>query len=224
MHNSLGFPGVTTDDQGGVFLSFCAVREDLLGLGVTTAGSEGKVGIAADIYSIGSFDGGITWEAPRNIAEDIDGSIGFSWTEEDQFLYVYPWVINGEIHMTWQSDDYIDRQFDSTIPGIIEATMVSYSFNPILLGLAENVESNVKLGVYPNPANDRLYIDLDLRTDAKYQIAMTNMLGQIVLEYNVDLSAGANKVDLDVKTLSPGIYIVSVQSSQSAVSTKVIIE
>ncbi len=225
VHNSLGFPGITFDAaSGAVVVTWNAVREDLLGLGVTTPGSEGKVAISSDVYGIASFDGGMTWEAPRNIAEDLAGAIGTSWTEEDVFLYAYPWTVNGDVHITWQSDDHVDRQFDSTIPGITLSSMVSYSFPPSALGLAENVEANVDLGVYPNPAQDMLHVDLSLKTDANYSIQMTNMLGQVVLEQSADLVQGNNTVDLDVNSLTPGVYVVAVKSGQSAVTTKVIVE
>ncbi len=223
-HGPVASPAISLGDNGEVVIHFTAVREDLVGLGVLMDGNDGKKGPGSDVYAIASFDGGNTWNATRNVCDEVNGTIASSWVEEDYYLYAWPWIVGNSAHVVWQSDDYLDAQWNSTSPGVVQSYIVHYPTDVTLLGLKEDVVNNVDMGVYPNPANNLINIDLDLRTDASYEVVISNMLGQSVVTENVDLNAGGNVVTLDVNNLNAGIYLVSVRSGQNAVSTKVVIE
>lgn len=73
--------------------------------------------------------------------------------------------------------------------------------------------------IYPNPATNRLLIhkaDLD-----NYQIEVINEIGQIV---SLDVvSAGADVVELNVSTISRGVYFVRISGNQGIEMIKVLI-
>jgi len=80
------------------------------------------------------------------------------------------------------------------------------------------------MNIYPNPANDRVAINLDLKIGANYSLSVTNLLGQRVSAFDLDLEKGSSKLNLDVSKYEPGIYLITVQSNQSAITKKLVIE
>ncbi len=76
-----------------------------------------------------------------------------------------------------------------------------------------------QLHVYPNPANDRVYIEsIDGAID---QVQVYNIQGQRVLDHPGDSSG---RVQLNVSSLSPGIYVMQVSSGQTVISQKLQIQ
>jgi len=82
------------------------------------------------------------------------------------------------------------------------------------LGLEEFNNRNVS--IYPNPAKDKFYIDLQLK--ANY--TLNNMFGQELKKGF--LVSGTN--ELETKTLSTGLYLLKIESSEGNVTKKLIIE
>lgn len=79
------------------------------------------------------------------------------------------------------------------------------------------IEQNIML--FPNPATDRLTIDLgnnELETDVQ-NIAVYNMNSKLILKTN------KFKSNIDIKSLSKGTYFVKIQFSNSVVTKKLIV-
>lgn len=83
----------------------------------------------------------------------------------------------------------------------------------IFIGPAVGVDEKLKypvLSVYPNPTSGILYLDLPAgEYKGKVQLRILTMLGETVLEY--EFRNEANILKLDVSTLQPGSYIISLQ-------------
>lgn len=75
------------------------------------------------------------------------------------------------------------------------------------------------LRVYPNPANDRVYIENS--DGAIDQVQVYNIQGQRVLDHPGDASG---RVQLNLSSLSPGIYVMQVSSGQTVSSLKLQIQ
>ena len=60
--------------------------------------------------------------------------------------------------------------------------------------------------IYPNPANDKLYIN----THASYTAAVYNMTGQCLSTQNV----GELSNSLDISSLSPGTYYITLRNEK----------
>lgn len=63
----------------------------------------------------------------------------------------------------------------------------------------------VDISVFPNPANTKLFIDLDLEEAQRVELIMTNYLGQKVKTANVELVSN-EMVELDISDLLSGFY------------------
>ncbi len=85
-----------------------------------------------------------------------------------------------------------------------------------LTGITENKKELVT--IYPNPANDKLTIDC--AENKKTKIQGYNMLGKCVLQG--ELSSGTNEID--VSSLSKGVYIIKMTGTDWTVQRKLIKE
>ena len=80
------------------------------------------------------------------------------------------------------------------------------------IGLAE-VTKNA-FGIYPNPASDVIYVDLDKSFDA----TIYNYQGQIVKKLNVE------DRQINVSELRSGMYLVEIRTENDVIIRKVLIQ
>jgi hypothetical protein len=79
--------------------------------------------------------------------------------------------------------------------------------------------------IYPNPTSGYTTIDLSMIKEAQVIITVSNILGEQVMQVNEGIiPEGEQQVGLDLTQLSPGIYIVNINSDNQRSSYKVIKE
>lgn len=78
-----------------------------------------------------------------------------------------------------------------------------------------------KLKLFPNPADDLLKIKLDVPFNNidNYTLSIVDVIGKKVEELNIN-SLGLSTIDLNVKSLKQGIYMVSLSTGNSIVQTQ----
>ncbi len=75
--------------------------------------------------------------------------------------------------------------------------------------------------IYPNPANDLLYISSQEFNKIE-NVSLIDMLGKTVLQYHPD--GNENTVEFNVSDLHSGIYFVRITNGEKEIVTKVVIE
>jgi hypothetical protein len=83
------------------------------------------------------------------------------------------------------------------------------------------------LKVYPNPISKNKVLTLELTSEgvSEAQVSILNALGQEVMFGQVlELVDGLNKNQLDVQTLSAGLYLIQVKTQEGIQSKKLIVE
>jgi hypothetical protein len=80
---------------------------------------------------------------------------------------------------------------------------------------------SLTMKIYPNPANNVIHIAFSRIVSGNVSIRMINVGGTEVFSSNI--SPTGNKVQLDVRGLPPGIYIVNVQAKDFTATGKAII-
>lgn len=65
--------------------------------------------------------------------------------------------------------------------------------------------------IYPNPAFDRVHVELNVREVANCLIRIFDVEGKIVQQQNTTVSAGYNEFELNVAALRSGYYVVLIQ-------------
>ena len=84
------------------------------------------------------------------------------------------------------------------------------------VGIA-NVAEYVQFSVYPNPASEKLSVDLNLKQTEKTTLEVLNTLGEVVISQTSQIAAGQSTVDLNVKDLTAGSYFVAVTTAEGKV-------
>lgn len=75
-----------------------------------------------------------------------------------------------------------------------------------------SVKNSSSCKVYPNPANNRLFIDLG-KTNGKTILELYSLTGQRVLE---QVTSGNGVANVDIATLAEGIYLLKIQSADGS--------
>ena len=70
-------------------------------------------------------------------------------------------------------------------------------------------EEDMKLTAYPNPAYQSILLQANGWKDGRLLLSMTDMQGRLVLSSIVQLSSGGFTKTLDISSLKPGLYQIS---------------
>ena len=77
------------------------------------------------------------------------------------------------------------------------------------------------LSLFPDPAHDLLNVNVTTSTGGTgWKLVAYNILGQSVLEREVQLQSGSNSIELDIAALSPGVHILSLQNGKSTINRR----
>lgn len=66
------------------------------------------------------------------------------------------------------------------------------------------------IAVYPNPAKEKLIVEVTVKNSGTYTLKITDAQGRMVIQKPLSLAYGFNKVSSDVSGLTNGIYSVSI--------------
>lgn len=92
------------------------------------------------------------------------------------------------------------------------------------IGLNENASSKFELmNLYPNPSNSTATLRFSSPKSSIVKLVVYNTLGKAVLVKMIDSKQGENEFNLNVKDLSSGIYICSLESEGKTLTKKLIV-
>ncbi len=80
------------------------------------------------------------------------------------------------------------------------------------------------LNVFPNPASQMLYISLENTQITKATVSLNTLNGATLRTMNVNGLSDFNALNMPLTGIAPGVYLISIQSGDNAVSQKVIIQ
>jgi hypothetical protein len=105
----------------------------------------------------------------------------------------------------------------------------STAFSKTVLAVACNRSdlsdvSSFNLDVYPNPANDFLLMNFEVRTDQQMQMFVFDLAGRLVHQQGIDALAGLNSYRMDAEALQPGMYLINLQGKEGTAQVRVMVE
>ncbi len=101
-------------------------------------------------------------------------------------------------------------------------TNIVYNTIPSPTGI-QQVESELfDVLVYPNPASDRVIVELTTGRTDRLSLQLYDVMGKKVSDMDMLLQSGFNSIELPVKQLSNGIYFMRLRSGQTSYETKII--
>lgn len=89
-------------------------------------------------------------------------------------------------------------------------------FGPLSIN---EVESNIGMNVFPNPAVNNATVSFELNGEAAVNVTVTDLAGQVVYTNNLGNVAGAQNVEINTASMANGVYMVNVEAN-GAVSTQ----
>lgn len=132
------------------------------------------------------------------------------------------------------TDDYGDggtkhQVYDGSGLRLVNGTASSYGaiaqYDMKILSLAGLEEAEgviLQTLVYPNPAKDRVNLEISMLQATKANISVVDMLGREVIKLgDVSLASGNNLVEINTSALSNGAYFVKIMSNDGITSKKI---
>ncbi len=140
---------------------------------------------------------------------------------------------------SWQTSaqSYLDGVLDDlrTYKVALTESQVNYLHDLYAANKAANISfddqdiADIEVKIYPNPSKGQLNFVLDIQKEAKYQIHLYNMNGQMLAQIeNRVLEAGQHTIrwqahTLGGGTLEPGLYFIRISGPASVVNRSVVI-
>lgn len=183
---------------------------------------------ASEMYTVDNFAEGETYTF--SICE---GPNAGSWDPELMVMdsLFNPLFIEADCSITWTapySGTFILGINELGACGNQSNNTQTPNGNPSLTCLGDDIsvteiESDIQLNVYPNPAKDILNIKVIGLRGNYSQVNLMSMHGQLVLSNNYDFTNKQSQT-IDVSGLSKGIYMLNIVHDQATLSRRVIIE
>lgn len=93
-----------------------------------------------------------------------------------------------------------------------------------LVALQQAEGAIVQTLAYPNPANDKLNLEISMAQSSTANISVVDMLGREVIRLgDVNLSTGNNLIEINTSSLNSGAYFVKIMSNDGITSKKIAI-
>ncbi len=129
--------------------------------------------------------------------------------------YTYQWFFNGDsinapiANLPWIfPKDQLQNGIYTVTVSNENCTKLSTSYVWNSTGMGEVIKNNIK--VYPNPVDDKLYIEFDDNSKGVKDLIVTDMNGRIVYQTN---SLNSNYINTD--HLAKGMYIVKIKTEDN---------
>ena len=139
----------------------------------------------------------------------IDGNMMEQWagTSDNWSLQSYP-VTAGTHTLKWSYEKDYSTIGGSDCAWIDNIKLPAHNNTVSSIHTSADVAEN-SMSIYPNPASDNAYINLNLTDDSDASIEIYNTVGQLVKTIDsIMLQAGENYVAVETSTLKAGMYIV----------------
>lgn len=100
--------------------------------------------------------------------------------------------------------------------------MITTQIDNTPTGITQNTITNNSVSVYPNPATNILNFDWETTTNQNYTLQVTDVLGKVV--NTKQILADQSTSQLDISTLTKGVYLYQIIGTQGTVNGKFIKE
>ena len=77
--------------------------------------------------------------------------------------------------------------------------------------------------IYPNPATDYTNLTINAAEEGIFNLMIVDMAGKSIQTKKLELTAGENTVNLDLSSITNGVYMVSLNKVSLIINKKLII-
>lgn len=104
-----------------------------------------------------------------------------------------------------------------------DSVQISIKYNATPAGIKKTQLAENKFSISPNPTTDNLNILFNSDLNTSSEIILYNSLGEIVLIEKHELNSGKNNIKININNLSKGVYVASLQTTNSTITKKFVI-
>jgi Zn-dependent metalloprotease len=108
------------------------------------------------------------------------------------------------------------------VPGHQWGVWYSNGNRGLMVGTHDIAGQGMPVSVAPNPAHDRSGLTIHAKADAGSQIVLIDLFGRVLQSRYVQLTAGDNRLDIDLQGLPAGSYVVRVSTADATGSVTLI--
>lgn len=91
-------------------------------------------------------------------------------------------------------------------------------------GLSETLKKDLAFNVYPNPMSVRANVQLELKQSEQVNISIADLVGRKIQTIQQgQMQAGIHSLSIDKAHLTPGIYLINVETAKGAFSHKLVV-
>lgn len=216
------YPSMAFDDANKLYLSYSSIVDSLSSIADADK-------LVRHVYLVTSTDGGVNFSDPCDIV-GMPGGLPY----EGMFASMAK-RIDGNVHLIYQRDlapgggvpgsaanpnpDESDNTSNPNDIVYFKVPVGEIGACKVDVGIKEqnSVVSGHKF--YPNPAANNGTLEITLNDNSKMEINVMNAVGQVVYSTSVNGAAGFNKVDLNLSSLTNGIYFYQVKAGNSKTIT-----
>ncbi len=172
------------------------------------------------------YTGGGWWGGSSNdttfydyLAFYIDSDMKGQWagTSDNWSLKTYP-VTVGTHTLKWTYVKDQSQTGGSDCAWIDDIKLPAHANSTVSIHTDIDVAENT-MDIYPNPANDNAYININLAENSNVSIEIYNAVGQLVKTIDsTNLLSGENYISLETSALTAGMYIVKANIGNSVIT------
>jgi len=98
---------------------------------------------------------------------------------------------------------------------------INFEVNETFVTKIEDVLNVASLKVFPNPVDENMNIQIEIRQNTNLNISVNNLLGKTIFTENKDLQEGIQTMNINLKNLPSGIYFLNLSDGQEIISHKI---
>ncbi len=98
---------------------------------------------------------------------------------------------------------------------------VNFEVNESYVTKIEDVLNGASLKVFPNPVDENMTIQVEIRKNTNLNISVINLLGKAIISDNQDLNEGIQTMNINLDNLPSGIYFLNLSDGQETISHKI---
>jgi len=205
-------PSAGIDNQGNIFVSYSSLVENV------DQGSQNF----RHVFVIKSMDGGTTWSTPKDVTpHDLWGG-----AQECVFARMDR-NVDDKIRLIYQKDfePGLAVRGDEDIIDLNEIIYLELDTFELSNSSTNVINNNldINFSVYPNPANDKITLDLYSEKSSKITLSINNILGEQIRKYSLNTFAGENRFNINLTDLENGVYFIKFNNNNIKYTEKFII-
>ena len=157
------------------------------------------------------------------LLDESESPVAYDYTDEEG-RYEFPDLAWGTYKVVIEIMGYEQAFYWITIgPDNPEETGLNFEVNESFISTGiEEVVQNATFLLYPNPANDRLNVQFDMKKAAQVQFSIRDITGRVVEQMEMNLPTGVQHVDFQVDNYPAGLYLLNIQTEGGTIAKKFI--